>query len=74
MLPEARIAGEDSRHVTERQVQHSRGDVDPGIMGAHTAIEQRDFPKPLGRFDQCHNNSLPDAAMAPNRTAPERTH
>jgi hypothetical protein len=28
-------------------------------MGAHTAIEQRDFPEPLGRFDQCNNQFPP---------------
>jgi len=58
MLPKAWIAGEHSRQMTERQVQQSRGNVHPDIIGAHTAIEQRDFTEPLGRFDQGNNQFL----------------
>jgi hypothetical protein len=58
MSPGARIAVENSGQATERQVQQSRGNIHPGIMGAHAVIEQRDFPKPLRRFDQCNDQFL----------------
>jgi hypothetical protein len=46
LLPPARIVGENSRQVTQRQVQQCRRDVCPGIMGTRTAIEQLDMKRP----------------------------
>ena len=57
LLPPRRIVGENFRQVTQRQMQHCRRYVGPGIMGARTAIEQRDFPEPLRCFGKRYDRS-----------------